>query len=59
MFDTKTTPFSIMNTPYGKDITRMIAVECHRQGLALGQRRLNRDTDLAIPNSMNHRNREP
>ena len=36
MFDTKTTPFSIMNTPYGKDITRMIADECHRQGVALG-----------------------
>jgi alpha-L-fucosidase len=36
MWDTKTTDFSIMNTPYGKDITRMIADECHRQGVALG-----------------------
>lgn len=36
MFDTKTTDFSIMHTPYGKDITRMIADECHRQGVALG-----------------------
>ena len=36
MYDTKTTPFSIMNTPYGKDLTRMIADECHRQGVPLG-----------------------
>ena len=36
MFDTKTTPFSIMKTPYGKDITRLIADECHRQGMPLG-----------------------
>jgi alpha-L-fucosidase len=36
MYATKTTPFSIMHTPYGKDITRMIAEECHRQGVALG-----------------------
>jgi alpha-L-fucosidase len=36
MYDTKTTPFSIMNTPYGKDLTRLIADECHRQGVPLG-----------------------
>lgn len=36
MYDTATTDFNIMNTPYGKDVTKMIADECHRQGVALG-----------------------
>ncbi len=36
MFDTKTTDFSIMNTPYGKDITRMIVDAFHKEGLAIG-----------------------
>jgi len=36
MFDTKTTDFSIMNTPYGNDITRMIVDAFRKEGLAIG-----------------------
>ncbi|MBA7541690.1 hypothetical protein ES705_34006 [subsurface metagenome] len=36
MFDTKTTDFNIMNTPYGKDITRQIVDVCRKEGLAVG-----------------------
>ncbi len=36
MFDTKTTDFSIMNSPYGKDITREIVEACREAGLAVG-----------------------
>ncbi len=36
MFDTRTTDFSIMNTPYGKDITRLIADAFRKEGLAVG-----------------------
>ena len=36
MYDTKTTDFSIMNSPYGKDVTEMIIDECRKQGLAIG-----------------------
>ena len=36
MFDTKTTNFSIMNSPYGKDVTKMIVDACREEGLAVG-----------------------
>ncbi len=36
MFDTKTTDFSIMNTPYGKDITRQVVDAFRRQGIGIG-----------------------
>jgi len=36
MFDTKTTPFNIMNTPYGKDITAEIVEAFRREGIAVG-----------------------
>lgn len=35
MWDTKQSQYNIMNTPYGKDIVRQLADECHRQGLGL------------------------
>jgi alpha-L-fucosidase len=36
MWDTKTTKFNIMNTPYGKDIVRQYVDAVRRQGLAVG-----------------------
>ena len=36
MYDTKTTDFGIMNSPYGKDVTKMIIAECRKAGLAVG-----------------------
>jgi alpha-L-fucosidase len=36
MFDTKTTDFGIMNSPYGKDITKMFVEACREEGLAVG-----------------------
>jgi alpha-L-fucosidase len=36
MFDTKTTDFGIMNTPYGKDITRQVVDAFRRQGIGVG-----------------------
>ena len=36
MYDTKTTDFSIMNTPYGKDVTKQIVDACRKEGLAVG-----------------------
>ncbi len=36
MYDTKTTDFNIMNTPYGNDITGMIVDACRKEGLAVG-----------------------
>ncbi|HOB74716.1 MAG TPA: alpha-L-fucosidase [Phycisphaerae bacterium] len=36
MFDTKTTDFSVMHTPYGQDITRQVLEAFRRQGLAIG-----------------------
>lgn len=35
MFDTKYSDWSIMNTPYGKDVLRMLADECQKQGIKL------------------------
>jgi len=35
MWDTKYTDYNIMHTPYHKDVVRMIADECHRQGIQL------------------------
>ncbi|MFL9482482.1 alpha-L-fucosidase [Chitinophagaceae bacterium LWZ2-11] len=35
MWDTKYSDFNIMNTPYKKDIVKMIADECHKQGVQL------------------------
>jgi len=36
MFDTRTTDYDIMNTPYGKDITQMIVDAFREEGLAIG-----------------------
>ena len=36
MYDTKTTDFGIMNSPYGRDVTKMIIDECRKAGLAVG-----------------------
>jgi alpha-L-fucosidase len=36
MYDTKTTDFGIMNSPYGKDVTKMMIDECRKAGLAVG-----------------------
>ncbi len=35
MWDTKASDFNIMNTPYHKDIVKMMADECHKQGIKL------------------------
>lgn len=35
MWDTKQSDFNIMNTPYKKDVVKMIAEECHKQGIKL------------------------
>jgi alpha-L-fucosidase len=35
MWDTKYSDFNIMNTPYHKDIVKMLADECHKQGIGL------------------------
>ena len=35
LWDTKYSDFNIMNTPYHKDIVKMIADECHKQGIKL------------------------
>jgi alpha-L-fucosidase len=36
MYDTKTTPFGIMNTPYAKDVTAELIHAFREQGLAIG-----------------------
>ena len=36
MFKTRTTDFSIMNTPYGRDISRQIVQAFRRQGISVG-----------------------
>lgn len=36
MYDTKTTDFSIMHTPYGRDPTAQLIEACRRHGLAVG-----------------------
>ncbi|MGQ1784628.1 alpha-L-fucosidase [Saccharicrinis sp. GN24d3] len=36
MWDTKTTNFNIMNTPYGKDITALLFTALSKQGLKVG-----------------------
>ena len=36
MYDTKTTPYNVMNTPYGKDVTAQIAKAFRDEGLAIG-----------------------
>lgn len=35
MWDTKYTDYNIMNTPYGKDVLKMLAKECEKQGMGL------------------------
>ena len=34
-WDTKATDWKITNTPYGKDVLKMLADECHQQGIKL------------------------
>ena len=45
MWDTKTTDFNIMNTPYGKDILKELAEACQRHGVALSLYYSNPDWD--------------
>jgi len=35
LWDTKQSDFNIMNTPYKKDVLKMLADECHKQGIKL------------------------
>ncbi|MBB3703171.1 alpha-L-fucosidase [Alloprevotella rava] len=35
LWNTKQSDYNIMNTPYGKDIVKELADECHKQGIAL------------------------
>jgi alpha-L-fucosidase len=35
MFDTKYSGWNIMNTPYGKDVLKMLSDECQKQGIRL------------------------
>jgi alpha-L-fucosidase len=35
LWDTKQTTYNTMNTPYGKDVVRMLADACHRRGVPL------------------------
>lgn len=35
MWDTKQTDYNVMNTPYGKDVLKMLAEECEKQGMLL------------------------
>ncbi len=36
MWDTKCTSFNVMNTPYGKDILKMLTDACHKRGIHVG-----------------------
>lgn len=36
LWDTKTTPFSVMNTPHGEDLVRPYVEACRRHGLKVG-----------------------
>jgi len=36
MWNTKYTDYNVMNTPYGKDVLRMLADACERHGMLLG-----------------------
>src|SRR5262245_29396621 len=36
MWDTKTTPFNVMNTPYGKDLQKEMVAAFRKQGIAIG-----------------------
>ena len=36
MFETKTTDFNVMNTPYGKDLTKQLVEAFRKQGIAIG-----------------------
>src|SRR5579863_5108322 len=35
LWDTKQTAYNTMNTPYGKDVVRMLSDACHRRGVPL------------------------
>jgi alpha-L-fucosidase len=35
LWDTKQTDYNVMNTPYGKDVLKMLADACHRRGMPL------------------------
>jgi alpha-L-fucosidase len=35
LWNTRQTPYNTMNTPYGRDVLRMIADACHRRGVPL------------------------
>jgi alpha-L-fucosidase len=36
MWNTKTTPFNVMNTPYGKDLLKELVTAFRKQGIAIG-----------------------
>ncbi|MHA4845006.1 alpha-L-fucosidase [Flavitalea antarctica] len=54
MFDTKATDYNIMKTPYGKDVAKLFAEACRRQGLALGWQISPKDWKHPDYNTVNH-----
>lgn len=54
MFDTKVTDYNIMATPYKRDVAKMFAEACQRQGLALGWQFSPKDWKQPDFNTDNH-----
>ena len=54
MFDTKATDYNILATPYQKDVAKLFAEACQRQGLALGWQFSPKDWKHPDFNTENH-----
>jgi len=54
MFNTAATDYSIMATPYGKDVAAMFAAACQRRGIALGWQISPKDWKHPDFNTANH-----
>jgi alpha-L-fucosidase len=54
MFDSASTGYTMMATPYGKDVAAMFAEACRRQGLALGWQISPKDWKHPDFNTPNH-----
>ncbi len=54
MFDTKATDYNIMTTPYQRDVAKLFAEACQRQGLALGWQFSPKDWKHPDFNTENH-----
>jgi alpha-L-fucosidase len=59
MWDTKTTDFNIMNTPYGKDIVAQLAAAARKHGLAVGLYYSPEDFHYLYKRGIQIRRREP